>query len=58
MTNAESKLAEAIEAKNNGKLNDWENEFVSQFEDFTKKQLKSLTYKQYVKLRDIADKNQ
>lgn len=55
MTNAESKLQDAIEKRDSGQLNDWESDFVSQFEGWDKKRLRKLTYKQYCKLRDIAD---
>jgi hypothetical protein len=56
MTNAESKLASAIENRDSGKLNQWESDFVTQFEDYNKKDLRNLTSKQYKKLRDIANK--
>ncbi len=56
MTNAESILQTAIEKRDTGKLNNWEKDFVSKFEGWTKKQLRSLTYNQFCKLRDIADK--
>jgi hypothetical protein len=56
MTNAESNLQEAIEKRDNGKLNTWEENFVSQFEGWTKKQLRNLTYNQFCKLREIAKK--
>lgn len=55
MTNAEIILSEVIEKRDNGELNDWEYGFVSQFEDYTKKDLRSLSSKQYMKLRQIAN---
>ena len=55
MTNAESILASATEKNANGELNSWESEFVSQFEGYTKKQLKSLSANQYKTLRSIAN---
>lgn len=55
MTNAEICLKAALKLRDEGKLNDWENNFVSQFEDWTKKQLRDLSYKQYVTLRKISD---
>jgi hypothetical protein len=55
MTNAESNLQAAIEKRNNGKLNSWEVNFVSQFENWSKKQLRNLTYNQFCKLREIAN---
>lgn len=57
MTNAEINLDAALQARDNGKLNTWEADFVSQFEGWTKKQLRSLTSKQYTTLRVIANKN-
>jgi len=54
MTNAESYLQEAIEKRDNEELNSWEDDFVSQFEGYNKKQLKSLSSKQFLTLRKIA----
>ena len=56
MTNAESILQTAIEKRDDGKLNSWESDFVTQFEGYSKKQLKTLSSKQYLKLRDISKK--
>ena len=55
MTNAESYLATATDRNNNDELNSWESDFVSQFEGWTKKQLRGLSSKQFLKLRDIAN---
>lgn len=57
MTNAESYLETAIELKNAGKLSKWESDFVSQFENYNKKQLKGLSSKQFKVLRDISNKS-
>lgn len=56
MTNAEICLQAAIKLRDEGKLNQWESDFVSQFESWGKKQLRTLTSKQYMKLRDISEK--
>jgi len=55
MTNAESYLQTAIEKRDNSELNSWEENFVSQFEGWAKKQLRNLTSKQFCKLREIAN---
>lgn len=47
----------AIEKRDNGELNDWETQFVSDLEDrfgADKKKLRNLTSAQFKKLRDIA----
>lgn len=56
MTNAESYLSTAVAALESGKLNDWETNFVSQFKNYNKKQLRDLSSAQFKKLRDIASK--
>jgi len=56
MTNAQTYLQAAIEKRDNGELNSWEESFVSQFEGWNKKQLNNLTYNQFCKLREIANK--
>ena len=56
MTNAEAILKEVTIKKENGELNAWEENFVSQFIGWNKKQLRNLSHKQYCKLRDIANK--
>ena len=57
MTNGEIILQNAIEAKQKGLLTSWEKNFLSKFETYDKKQLRTLTSAQYKKLRDISDKN-
>jgi len=56
MTNAEIILQDALKNRDDGKLNPWEEDFVSQFKNWDKKKLKSLTSKQYWKLRGISEK--
>ena len=56
MTNAEIILQDAVKNLEEGKLNAWEVEFVEQFKDFSKKELKNLSSKQYKTLRDISNK--
>ena len=56
MTNAQSNLEVAIEKRDKGELNSWEENFVSQFVGLSKKQLNNLTYNQFCKLREIANK--
>ena len=56
MTNVEICLSEAIKNKKAGKLTAWEENFVSNFEGWSKKQLRELTYKQYITLRKISEK--
>ena len=55
MTNVESHLQKALKKRDNDELNSWENDFVSQFEGYSKKRLYKLTSKQFLKLRDIAN---
>lgn len=54
MTNAESYLETAIERRDNNELSAWEDGFITDMEDFDKKDLKSLSSKQFLKLRKIA----
>ena len=59
MTNVESYLETAIEAKEAGKLTEWEESFVQSIIDqygTTKKGLRNLSSKQFKTLRDIAEK--
>lgn len=56
MTNVESYLQTAIEKMNAGELNSYEQSFISSIEDYSKKQLKGLSSKQYNLLRTIANK--
>lgn len=56
MTNAENILEQAVELLEKGQLNKKESEFVESIKDYTKKDLKRLSYKQYIFLRDIANK--
>jgi hypothetical protein len=55
MTNAEINLEAAIAKRDAGKLNDFESDFVSQFEGWSRKQLRNLSYKQFCLLRKIAE---
>ena len=57
MTNVESYLETAVEALEAGKLNSYEAEFIESIKDYSKKQLKSLSSKQFILIRDIARKN-
>lgn len=57
MTNVEIELSNAIEAIEAGKLNDYEASFVEKIKDFSKKELKNLSSKQYDFLRTIAKKS-
>ena len=54
MTNAELYLQEAVEKLDRGVLGSWESDFVSQFRYYTKKDLRNLTSKQFLRLREIA----
>lgn len=55
-TNAETKRDWAVEALEAGKLTPYEAEFVEQIRNWTKKQLRGLTSKQYALLTTCADK--
>jgi hypothetical protein len=57
MTNAESYLQTAIEALENGNLDSKSAEFVKSIKDYSKKQLKGLSSKQFDWLRNIARAN-
>jgi len=56
MTNAEINLQEVLRKRESGELNAWEINFVSQFENYTKKDLRKLSSKQFLTLRKIANK--
>lgn len=56
MTNAESYLEDAINALEEGKLSDYEAKFVESIKDYSKKDLRNLTSKQFMLLRDISKK--
>lgn len=56
MTNGELNLQKAVEKLNNGELNSYESEFISQFEGHSKKDLKNITHAQFCKIREIANK--
>lgn len=55
MTNAEAYQQEAIEKLEQGKLNSYESEFVEKIREYSKKQLKRLTSKQFLFMRRIAE---
>ena len=55
MTNAESYLKEAIERLEKGELNSYESDFINEIRDYTKKDLRKLTSKQFFLLRKIAN---
>ena len=57
MTNAQSYLQTAVQALEAGKLTGSAKSFISDIQNFTKKQLNSLTTKQFTFLRDIARQN-
>lgn len=56
MTNAEIKQHCAIVALEQGKLTNWEKNFVESIRNYSKKQLRSLSSKQYDALTKIAEK--
>ena len=56
MTNAQSMQQSAIEAMEQGKLTAWEVSFVESIKNYTKKDLRDLSSKQYDVLRKIAAK--
>jgi hypothetical protein len=56
MTNAQSMQQSAIEAMEQGKLSTWEVSFVESIKNYTKKDLRDLSSKQYDVLRKIAAK--
>lgn len=55
MTNVESYQKEAVERLEKGELNSYESDFVEKIRDYSKKELKSLTSKQFFFLRKIAE---
>ena len=57
MTNAENNLKHAIEALNNNKLNAYEAAFINSIKEYSKKELKNISSKQYHLLVQCADKN-
>ena len=56
MTNVEINLSNALEALEAGRLTAYEAEFVESIRDYTKKELKNLSSKQYKLLREISNK--
>lgn len=56
MTNVEINLSCAIAALEAGRLSAYEAEFIQSIRDSSKKELKSLSSKQYKMLRDISNK--
>lgn len=57
MTNVESYLSRAQEALEAGLLTSYEASFIEYIQDYDKKQLKSLSSKQFDLLRSIANKH-
>lgn len=56
MTNVESYLVDAVQALESDKLNSFEGRFVNSIRDYSKKELKGLSSKQFLLLREIANK--
>ena len=56
MTNVEINLKYAVAALEAGRLNDYEAEFIESIRDYSKKELKNLSSKQYNILREISNK--
>lgn len=56
MTNLEILKKQAVENLNAVKLTGYEAEFVETIKDYSKKQLRNLSTKQYSLLREIANK--
>ena len=56
MTNVEINLQYAVEALEAGRLSSYEADFINEIRDYSKKELKSLSSKQYKLLRDISHK--
>ena len=56
MTNVEINLKYAVAALETGRLNDYEAEFIESIRDYSKKELKKLSSKQYNLLREISNK--
>lgn len=57
MTNAQSYLQTAVQALEAGKLTGSAKSFISDIQNYTKKQLNNLTSKQFKFLRDVAEQN-
>jgi hypothetical protein len=55
MTNAESYLKDAVRKLNDNELNAYEASFIDDIKDYTKKDLRKLSYKQFCLLRKIAE---
>ena len=56
MTNSEINLNCALKALKEGRLTAYEAEFVNSIKDYTKKELRNLSSKQYKLLREISNK--
>lgn len=56
MTNSEINLSEAIKAMKQGNLSAYEMDFIKDIRDYSKKELKGLSSKQYDLLRKCAAK--
>ena len=56
MTNVEINLECAVKALEAGKLNNFESNFVNSIKDYSKKELKTLSSKQFLLLREISNK--
>lgn len=56
MTNVEIDLSCALKALEAGRLTSYEAEFIEAIRDYTKKELKKLSSKQYKLLREISNK--
>ena len=57
MTNAAIYQQEAVKKLQNNELNSYESEFVEQIKNYSKKDLRNLTSKQFLFLRKIAERN-
>jgi len=55
MTRSESLLKSANEKIANGELNSYESDFIEKIKDYTKKDLKKLSYKQFKLLEKIVN---
>lgn len=55
MTNVERDLQTAVSLLESGQLNDYASSFVHKIRNYDKKDLKKLTSKQFLFLRDIAN---
>lgn len=56
MTNAQISLSTAVTALDNGDLTSYEESFIEDIRDYTKKELNGLSSKQYGLLRSISEK--